>query len=212
MYRAGVRREVSARHGACLLGSPPLGRLVRIPSGSQGGSRARMRSPSRYLSRTSGRLRLRVQNRRTPHEAGDCGRAGRARCPCPRDVRFPLNAGGVKQCQYRDASSSVNGGKCARELRTFNAALCRNRRQGVSGLGPETRARAVRANGGGTRKGVGARIGAGPETSGRFQILSCYLGRTLRQSRQIGPVPAVRIIGKNPQSSSSTSDLAMKWT
>lgn len=71
----------------------------------------------------------------------------------------------------------------------------------------EVRARVVRANCGGTRKGVGA----GPETSGRFQILSCYLGRTLRQSRQIGPVPAVRIIGKNPQSS-SRSDLAMKWT
>ena len=78
----------------------------------------------------------------------------------------------------------------------------------LRGLGPEMRARAVRTNGGETRKMVGA--GAG--NVGRFQLFSCHLGRTLRQSRQIDPVPAVRIIGKNPQSSSSMSDLAMKWT
>ena len=63
-------------------------------------------------------------------------------------------------------------GKCARELRAFNAALCRNRRRGVSGLGPEMRARAVRANGGETRKVVGARIGAGAGNVGRFQLFS----------------------------------------
>lgn len=75
-------------------------------------------------------------------------------------------------------------------------------------------ARAGSARKGGSRqlRGDAERGRGGPETSGRFQIFSCYLGRTLRQSRQIGPVPAVRIIGKNPQSSSSTSDLAMKWT
>ena len=82
----------------------------------------------------------------------------------------------------------------------------------LRGLGPEMRARAVRANGGETRKVVGARIGAGAGNVGRFQLFSCHLGRTLRQSRQIGPVPAVRVIGKNPRSSSSMSDLAMKWT
>ena len=162
--------------------APHWGGLFAFPPGAKAGAVPVCALPSRYLSRVSGRLRLRVQNRRTPHEAGDCGRAGRARCPCPRDVRFPLNTGGVKRCQYRDASSRVNGGKCAQGWFAPTA--------------------------GGTQKGVGA----GPETSGRFQILSCYLGRTLRQSRQIGPVPAVRIIGKNPQSSSSTSDLAMKWT